>query len=152
MISFLFKIANIARKIYWKIFKPKSVGVRVLVKKEESILLVKHHYCKSFYLPGGGVKKGEAPMEAARRELSEECGLFLKNFKLLGKYLNDYEGKKDDIFLFLAKTEREEGLKPGLEIESCNYFPLDLLPADLSPGTARRIEEYRNKKFNGGVW
>jgi ADP-ribose pyrophosphatase YjhB (NUDIX family) len=99
-VTFFFSIANSFRKIYWKIFKPKSIGVRVLVVSKEKILLVKNHYYKGFYLPGGGVKKGENPIEAARRGLSEECGLFLNNFELLGEYSNDYEGKKTLFFVF----------------------------------------------------
>ncbi|MFA5249579.1 MAG: NUDIX domain-containing protein [Candidatus Paceibacterota bacterium] len=152
MVAFFLKIANRFREIYWRIFKPKSFGVRVLVINNGRILLVRHHYCKGFYLPGGGVKKGEIPSEAAKREISEECGLLLENIELLGEYANDHEGKKDTITLFLAKIEDGVDPKPGWEIKFCNYFSFGTLPANISPGTVRRIEEYKNNKFKGGVW
>ena len=44
---------------YWKIFKPTTVGVRILLIKEGKIILVKHTYQDCWYIPGGGVKKRE---------------------------------------------------------------------------------------------
>ena len=57
------KIINLFYKIlrvYWRIFKPITLGVRaVVVNDKNEILLVKHTYQNNWFLPGGGVDKGE---------------------------------------------------------------------------------------------
>jgi NUDIX domain-containing protein len=59
--------AHQIQKAYWKLFRPMTLGVRVLLVKESSVVLVQHSYMDGWFLPGGGVKKGER-FEAAIRE------------------------------------------------------------------------------------
>ena len=40
-----------------------------------ALLLVRSSYRTGWHLPGGGVRRGEMPEAAARRELAEEIGL-----------------------------------------------------------------------------
>jgi hypothetical protein len=61
--------------------------------------------------------------------------------RLLGAYSNFTEKKSDDIVLF-SSDDFELGGSQGYEIERQGFFPLDDLPADVSPGTRRRREEY----------
>ncbi len=49
---------------------PFTLGVRVIVEDRNSrVLLVRHSYVTGWYLPGGGVDKGETMEEAACREV-----------------------------------------------------------------------------------
>lgn len=50
---------------------------QALVVRGKRVLMVKHRQDGEEYwvLPGGGIKNGEEPEEAALRELSEECGM-----------------------------------------------------------------------------
>ena len=45
-------------KLYWKIKKPRTLGVRAMIfdEKKGKLLLVKHTYIDGWFLPGGGVK------------------------------------------------------------------------------------------------
>lgn len=57
--------------------------VGVVVFSGESVLLVKHlagakHLDDTFGLPAGRIQHNETDLEAARRELKEETGLFVK--------------------------------------------------------------------------
>ncbi len=75
------------------ITRPITVGVRLILTNDQSILLVKHTYQQHWYLPGGGVKKGETLEQTARREMAEEVGAKLGRLRLFGVYTNFYEYK-----------------------------------------------------------
>jgi 8-oxo-dGTP pyrophosphatase MutT (NUDIX family) len=113
----------------------------VLLIQDDTILLVKHTYLESWYLPGGGVKKGETLEAALRREVSEELGARLGGLALLGVYSNFYEYKSDHIVVFVCKDFALNGKRDN-EIAAWSFFPVGELPLDISPGTRRRIEEY----------
>jgi len=139
-------------KIIWKITKPTTIGVRLILIKEDKILLVKHTYQDSWYLPGGGVKKGEIFEQAARREFKEELGGELNELKLFGVYNNFYESKNDSIVVLLCTDFTFTG-KTDNEIEKFDYFQLDNLPEGVSPGTRKRINEYLNNLYPAvGRW
>ena len=69
--QFLYKIYRLS----WKITQPQTIGVRIFLIKNQQILLVKHTYSHQWFLPGGGLKKGETLEQAIRRELTEELGV-----------------------------------------------------------------------------
>ena len=125
----------------WYLIRPITVGVRVLPIRDDTILLVKHTYQEYWYLPGGGVKKGETLEAAIRREVREEIGAELGNLALVGVYSNFYEYKSDHIVVFLCKDFTLDG-KMDNEIAEFRLFKIAELPADISPGSRRRIEGY----------
>jgi ADP-ribose pyrophosphatase YjhB (NUDIX family) len=132
--------------------RPVTLGVRLVPIRDQSVLLVRHSYQDAWFLPGGGVKRGETLEQAIRREAAEECGADLKHLELLGAFSHFYEYKYDHIVLFLSKDFTLAG-QPDYEIEQMDFFPWDQLPADTSPGSRRRVEEYRQGKLPGcGVW
>ena len=53
--SLLYRI----RRLTWRISRPTTLGARVLLEKDGTVVLVKHTYHRHWYLPGGGVNKGE---------------------------------------------------------------------------------------------
>lgn len=145
-------IANQVRKMYWKIFRPITIGVKIICLNNEKVLLVKTSYSSNWQLPGGGIKKGETVFEAATRELKEECNIAELNLRLEGVYSNFFEGKNDHIVLFSLKLSINKlNFKKNHEVLECRFFELDKLP-EMPPGNKRRIEEYLNGKFNGGRW
>ncbi len=139
-------------KIFWKIFKPQTLGVRAILIKEGKVLLVKHTYSNSWFLPGGGMKKGETFETAIKRELNEELGITVHNLKLHGIYNNFFEGKNDSIFVFFNNNFEISGKKDA-EIDEFEFFDLIDLPEKTPPGTRKRIAEFveGNSPYHG-MW
>lgn len=142
MNGLLLKLAHLIRRIYWRLWKPNTLGSRCLVMQDHSVLLVKHVYERWWYLPGGGVKRGESFEDAVRREVQEETGLVVSSLSLLGLYHSRAEGKNDHVAVFVAESFEGSPRTDSPEIEAVGFVPLDRLPADTSPATRRRIAEY----------
>ena len=128
-------------RLSWRLTRPITVGVRVVLVREGSVLLVWHTYRDLWHLPGGGVKRGERLEQAARREALEETGAELGALRLLGLYANFREGKSDHIAVFVC-TDFSLGGEPDGEIARIATFDPQRLPEDVSPGTRRRVAEY----------
>ena len=137
----LLRIPYYFQRLRWRIFKPLTVGVRLLAVQDGRVLLVNCTYTEGRYLPGGGVKAGETLHDAIRREAAEETGAVLHELRLFGVYSSFFEAKSDHIVLFCS--ERFEWAQTGAwEVRRVECFALDQLPKDTSPGTRRRIAEY----------
>jgi 8-oxo-dGTP pyrophosphatase MutT (NUDIX family) len=140
-------------RLRWRVAKPITLGVRLILEKEQAVLLVKHTYQRQWYLPGGGVGRGETLEEAARREAAEEIGATLGKLRLFGIYTNFYEHKSDHVVIFACDDFALTG-RTDAEIERFDFFDFDDLPDGVSPGTRRRIHEYVNGRdvLAVGVW
>lgn len=130
-----------AARVYWMIFKPLTLGVRVMLLRGDAVLLVKHTYQPNWYFPGGMVERGESLEEAARREAREEVGAELGPLTLVGVFSNFAQGKSDHVTVF-ACSEFTITPTTNPEIEQWALFGLTELPDGVSPATRRRIEAY----------
>lgn len=147
LLNTILKIVSLFRRIFWKILKPKTFGIRVIILKDNNVLLVKHRYDGFWYLPGGKIKKNESEESAAKREIFEECKISIDSFeRVLGRYKNLQEGKVDDIVILVAKEWKTGETRQGVEIEQVQFFNLDNLPENVSPATLRRIKEFLIQK------
>lgn len=144
----LLRVADTLRRIVWRLFGPRTIGIRGLVVDEEGrVLLVRHSYGKpTWHLPGGGVKRRESLVQALTRELREEVGVTITGpVRLLGTYSNMSEGKSDHVSVFVVdRWERPDpdGSGDDAEIEAIARFAPDQLPPETSPGTRRRVLEW----------
>ena len=140
-------IWNIARpllRLYWRVRRPLTAGVRGLVLDAEGrVLLVRHTYIRGWYLPGGGVERGETMLTSLRRELAEEVGVTLTGeARLIGLYANFREFKSDHVALFaVPHGAYEHAPRRSPEIAESGFFPPDALPEGVTKSTARRIAE-----------
>ena len=148
-----------AARLYWRVRKPRTLGVRALVLDgNDRVALVRHTYTdQSWYLPGGGVKKGESFETALHRELKEEVALSNARIeRVLGIYHSRREAKDDHIVVFAVRVadSSAQDLRPAdsMEIEDVRWFAMDGLPAGVSPATSRRLAEYRAGIIGLGVW
>ncbi len=135
-------------KIYWKIFRPQTLGVNLLLINDGKVLLVEHSYTKGYHFPGGGVKRGEMFDGALKREILEELGLDIYNLQLFGVYQNTKQGKIDTIIVFLSTQPVDlNKAKLSSEINRADFYSLDGLPPDISPGCRKRLQEYLSNNF-----
>lgn len=161
MVKFIFKIAHTLRKKYWKTFKVKTRGVRVILIKDKKVLLVQHRYNNLWVFPGGGIEGNEDFYNAGKREVLEETGYKIKYFELiLGSYLNTKEGKDDNVtvlvsrdFILKDKVSLFSKLLRLVEIKQMQWFDIGALPKGISRATEERLWEYFSGKSNiEGVW
>lgn len=130
VIKFLTPILLPVVKIYWKIFKPETFGVKVIVENKSKFIWIKSDYgYRSISFPGGKIDKGETPEQAARRETKEEVGIDLIELKLVGSLLSTQEGKKDNIYIFHGKTISNKIEIDDFEIAEADWFTKENLPA-----------------------
>jgi ADP-ribose pyrophosphatase YjhB (NUDIX family) len=145
-----------AARLVWRVTRPRTIGVRaVLLDGRGRVALVRHTYTDAWYLPGGGVKKGESIAAALFRELAEEVAVTDAAIeRVLGVYHSRAEGKDDHVVIFVARVGRGVALRraDAMEIAEAEWFALDALPAGMSPATARRIAEYRQEVTGSGAW
>lgn len=69
-----------------KIVKNKHIGAYGIIINDEKIVLIKKArggYTGKLDLPGGGIEHTELPSEALQRELMEEAGVIVLEYKLL---------------------------------------------------------------------
>ncbi len=149
----LFDLLHRARKLVWRVMRPRTRGVKVLLTNPAGdVLLVRHSYgSRLFMLPGGGVGRFETPEAAAVREVREELDCVVEGLTPFGTYESRLEYKRDTIFLFTATT-RDTPRPDGREIGEAHWFPADALPEDTSPATHRRLAEYRGELTATGEW
>ena len=128
----------------------------MVLDRSDRVALVLHTYLDDWYLPGGGVIRGESYDRALARELREEIGLEAFSIeRVLGVYHDTVTLKDDHVVVFVVRTPSSTpDIKSAdpLEIQDTRWFALDALPADMSPATARRIAEYKAGATGTGIW
>lgn len=138
----MMRLLYLGFRIYCFIFRPKTIGVRVMLIQNGQVLLVRQTYMPGWFMPGGGVKRGETLEQAIRREAREEIGAQMGQLTLLGAYTHFGEQKSDHNVLFSCTDFTYNG-KQDTEIAEVRFFSLDDLPDGLLPGHRRRLEEYK---------
>ncbi|MCZ4107995.1 NUDIX domain-containing protein [Brevundimonas diminuta] len=120
-----------------------TLGVRgVAVDAGGRVLLVKHTYLAGWWLPGGGVDKGETTQGAVIRELREEAGLIARSEpRLLSAHSNERFFPGDHVLVFrIDAFDLTERTSHG-EIAEIGWFHPDALPEDTTRATRDRLAE-----------
>jgi 8-oxo-dGTP pyrophosphatase MutT (NUDIX family) len=119
------------RAILWR---RSSGGVKCVLTHGDQVLLVRHTYGRRevWYLPGGGVHRGEPPLRAAAREMEEELGL--RDLQL--RELATFETRLEQIAVRLTCLHAElsdlTAVRPDpVEIARVGWFARNALPTPL---------------------
>lgn len=142
----LLPLAHIVRH-YWRRWRQTPIaGVSVVIANlGGDVLLLKHSYGPDVWgLPGGGLKSGEDPAEAARREVHEELGITLARIEMFAVIEEVISGAPHTAHLFTAICDQRP--KPdGREIVEARFFPPHSLPEPLGRITRARIDAWKGR-------
>ena len=132
------------------------VGAYGVIVKDDKITLVKKArggYKGKLDLPGGGIEHTELPEEALKREIMEEAGINITNYKLLDVVATNIKWEMEpnlwedlhhlgilytvDTNEYLLKNEAD-----GLDSNGANWYNIaELNKKELSPFTILALEK-----------
>jgi 8-oxo-dGTP pyrophosphatase MutT (NUDIX family) len=142
-------IATISAKA---ILSPTATGTCALVERDGKVLLVRHSYATGWFLPGGGLKRGEPPALAILRELREEIGLSLSSVpEFFGVYVRG-AGWATNLVVVYRVADAEFVFKPNLEVREVMFADPAAPPSGTSQGTLRRLDEWLGKAPINPLW
>ena len=120
-----------------------TLGVRgVATDGEGRVLLVKHTYLHGWWLPGGGVDRGETTQAAVVRELREEAGLIARSEpRLISVHSNERFFRGDHVLVFAVDAFSIDERTSHGEIAEVGWFDPADLPEDAHRSTRARLAE-----------
>jgi 8-oxo-dGTP pyrophosphatase MutT (NUDIX family) len=128
----IYQTAYVGLRVYWFLLRPSGRGAKCVLTDGPRVLLVRHTYGPARWeLPGGTVHRAETPLTAARREMREELGLTIENWRELGVLAAAIHGKRDKLHCFHAVIGQAPLTLDRGEIAAAAWFERDALPARL---------------------
>ena len=104
--------------------------MKCVVEHDGRWLMIRNTYGHQYWtLPGGGVKRGESPADAAKREVAEEVGIALGDVEAIGSYFSTRHYSKDTVYCFRARVTTADHKIDGREIAEAAWFERDAMPA-----------------------
>ena len=136
----LYRQLHRLRRVYWFLFRPKTMGVKCVVMHDGRWLMIRNSYGRGEWtFPGGAVDRGESPEEAVVREVCEEVGIALASVTPIGDYFSDREYKRDTVYCFTASVHAADvQLDPG-EIADAAWVHPAALPDFRAPSVDRIV-------------
>jgi 8-oxo-dGTP pyrophosphatase MutT (NUDIX family) len=127
-----YRLALLLLRAWWFLARPRSSGVRCVLHHEDRILLVRHTYGdRRWMLPGGRVRRGEQPLDTARREMGAELGLEASDWRVVARLPTRAGYRRRYTTHYLAADVSSEALRPrAAEIADAGWFVRAALPAD----------------------
>ena len=131
-----------------------TLGVRVVATDAGGrVLLVKHTYLAGWWLPGGGVDRGETTQAAAVRELREETGLVATTApRLISIHSNERFFRGDHVVVYGVDAFEISDRTSHGEIAEIGWFAPDALPEDAHRSTRARLAEIFGGAAANPVW
>lgn len=143
---FALRLAHAVRKRWWRIARPELESCAVIASDIDGrLLLVRLSYgAGNWAFPSGGVRRGETPEDAARRELREETGCRAHAMALLGVRNENLHGAANRLHIFA--TQVSDHPRPDRrEVVEARFFPPHSLPEPLDARTRLKIGLWRNR-------
>jgi ADP-ribose pyrophosphatase YjhB (NUDIX family) len=125
----------------------------VAVDAEGRVLLVKHTYLHGWWLPGGGVERGQSCEDALVREMHEEAGVIVEGRPtLVSVHANERFFRGDHVLVYrIDRFSMTDRTHHG-EIAEIGWFDPTALPADAHRATRARLAEVLGGAEVNPVW
>src|SRR5580704_6521082 len=126
-------------QVYSRLSRGATLGVRGLVLNDAGeVLLVEHTYVHGWFLPGGGVERGETVEHALIRELQEEAGVKVLGRPLLvGVHANHRVFPGDHVVFYRVDRWESCAASEQGEIHALAWFDPAALPDGVTEATRR---------------
>ncbi len=132
-----YRVGFRAARLWWRLRRPDHDGAVVAVWWGGRVLVVQQSYRSNPSWPGGGIHRGEAPRDAARRELREELGLNVRPDDLVfaREMVVDWDFRRDRVRVFELRLHEEPVLRiDNREIVAAQFVdPRALLAKEVLP-------------------
>ncbi len=121
----IFRLAFPLACAWWRLRPRRHEGALVAVHVGQSLLLLRSSYRRAWNFPGGGVRRGETPEAAARRELAEEVGIIAQApLCLTDEISGSWEGRQERVYIFKLHLDH----LPQLTLDNREIIGAQLVP------------------------
>lgn len=145
-----YRAAYAGLRLYWFLLHPESTGIKCVITDGDRVLLVRHTYGhRGWDLPGGSVKRDEEPVNAAKREMQEELGVSIENWRALGQIEVLIDHRRDSVHCFQAELHGPPIVIDHGELADAKWFPTYELPKDVGRYTRRILARMEIENATG---
>jgi 8-oxo-dGTP pyrophosphatase MutT (NUDIX family) len=118
--------------------------VKCILRDGDHVLFVRHTYGRrnAWEIPGGGLRRGEAPEAAVRREMREELGIELAELREAGRVEVTGSHKRTLLHCFEARPGAPRLRLAAAEIAEARWAPAAAPPHPLGPDAATLLERF----------
>ena len=144
-----YRIGFRAARLWWRFRRPRHDGAVVAVWWGGRVLVIQQSYRANPSWPGGGIRSGEEPREAARRELREELGLLVDahDLVLARDMVVEWDFRREHVRVFELRLRKEPVLRvDNREVVAAGFVDPQALLAEavLPPFIRAYLGEWRS--------
>ena len=146
-----YRVGFRAARLWWRLRRPAHDGAVVAVWHDGRFLVVPQSYRSNPSWPGGGMRRGEEPREAARRELREELGLVVgpDDPALVRDTVVDWDYRRDRVRVFELLLDEYPVIRvDNREVVAARFVAPQVLLRE--PVLPPFIRAYLNEGVGGG--